>query len=153
MANKIDITQTNPQLSNYITDWSGSSLTGPSQSVAIYNSQGTASIAQAPADEYYLVRRAGSIQWAPIVAGATTIFSLSAFDENVFYEDDFILSDQEPLLIGNESYISETVSFGGYKPLPESLFLFDKVYEVMVFPEITKINETVTSYVSPTLEV
>jgi hypothetical protein len=33
------------------------------------------------------------------------------------------------------------------------LFLFDKVYEVMVFPEITKINETVTSYVSPTLEV
>ena len=153
MANKIDITQTNAQLSSSIAFWSGSNLTGPSQSVAIYNSTGTASIAQAPADEYYLVRRGGSIQWAPIVAGASAIFSISAFDENVMYEDDFLIANEEMLFIGNESYISETVSFGGYQPIPESVIIFDKSYNVMVFPGYSKPNDRVTSYVQPTLEV
>ena len=79
MPNKIDITQTNAQLSNYILNWSGSNLTGPIRSVPIYNSVGTASVAQAVSDEYYLVRRGGEIIWAPIVAGggSSTMFSLS----------------------------------------------------------------------------
>ena len=67
MPNKIDITQTNVQLSSSIANWSGSNLTGPVVSVIIYNSNGTASVAQAPSDEYYLVRRGGQIVWAPIV--------------------------------------------------------------------------------------
>jgi hypothetical protein len=67
MPNKIDITQTNVQLSSSIAIWSGSNLTGPVISVIIYNSNGTASVAQAIEDEYYLVRRSGQIIWAPIV--------------------------------------------------------------------------------------
>jgi hypothetical protein len=67
MPNKIDITQTNYELNNYIVNWSGSNLTGPARSVIIYNSNGTASVATAISDEYYLVRRGGEIFWAPIV--------------------------------------------------------------------------------------
>ena len=67
MPNKVDITQTNTELSNYILNWSGSNATGPIRSVIIYNSNGTASAVQAVADEYYLVRRGGEIIWAPIV--------------------------------------------------------------------------------------
>jgi len=83
MPNKIDITQTNTQLNNYITVWSGSNLTGPSISVPIYNSSGTSSVAQAIEDEYYLVRRGGQIIWAPIVSGggSTLMFSLSPVTE------------------------------------------------------------------------
>ena len=83
MPNKIDITQTNTQLYNYITVWSGSNLTGPVRSVPIYNSSGTASVAQAISDEYYLVRRGGEIIWAPIVSGggSTLMFSLSPLTE------------------------------------------------------------------------
>ena len=67
MPNKIDITQTNIQLSSSIITWSGSTETGPVRSVIIYNSNGTSSVAQAISDEYYLVRRGGEIIWAPIV--------------------------------------------------------------------------------------
>lgn len=67
MPNKIDITQTNSELNNYIVNWSGSNATGPVRSVILYNSLGTASVAQAISDEYYLVRRGGEIFWAPIV--------------------------------------------------------------------------------------
>ena len=83
MPNKIDITQTNTQLYNYITVWSGSNLTGPVRSVPIYNSSGTSSVAQAISDEYYLVRRGGEIIWAPIVSGggSTLMFSLSPLTE------------------------------------------------------------------------
>ena len=84
MPNKIDITQTNTQLYNYITVWSGSNFIGPQRSVAIYNSLGTASVAQANDDEYYLVRRNGQIIWAPIVSGgggSTLMFSLSPVTE------------------------------------------------------------------------
>ena len=83
MPNKIDITQTNAQLYNYITVWSGSNFTGPVRSVPIYNSSGTSSVAQAISDEYYLVRRGGEIIWAPIVSGggSTLMFSLSPLTE------------------------------------------------------------------------
>ena len=82
MPNKIDISQTDAQLSASITTWSGSNLIGPVQSVPIYNATGTASVAQAPSDEYYLVRRNGTIQWAPIVAGGAGImFGISSITE------------------------------------------------------------------------
>lgn len=89
MPNKIDITQTNTQLSTSIAVWSGSNLIGPAQSVPIYDSSGTASVAQATSDEYYLVRRNGTIQWAPIVAGGAGImFGISSVTEQAF-EDSF----------------------------------------------------------------
>jgi hypothetical protein len=82
MPNKIDISQTDAQLSASITTWSGSNLIGPVQSVPIYDATGTASVAQAPSDEYYLVRRNGTIQWAPIVAGGAGImFGISSITE------------------------------------------------------------------------
>jgi hypothetical protein len=82
MPNKIDISQTDAQLSASITTWSGSNLIGPVQSVPIYDATGTASVAQAPSDEYYLVRRNGTIQWAPIVAGGAGImFGISTITE------------------------------------------------------------------------
>jgi len=88
MPNKIDITQTNVQLSSSIAVWSGSNLIGPAQSVPIYDAFGTASVAQSTADEYYLVRRNGAIQWAPIVAsvGSGLSFAFSEFSEESFNE-------------------------------------------------------------------
>jgi hypothetical protein len=88
MPNKIDITQTNVQLSSSISVWSGSNLTGPAQSVPIYDASGTASIAQSVSDEYYLVRRNGIIQWAPILAsvGSGLSFAFSEFSEESFNE-------------------------------------------------------------------
>lgn len=88
MPNKIDITQTNVQLSTSIAIWSGSNLTGPAQSVPVYDAFGTASVAQATSDEYYLVRRNGAIQWAPIVAsvGSGLSFAFSEFSEESFNE-------------------------------------------------------------------
>ena len=88
MPNKIDITQTNVQLSSSIAVWSGSNLTGPVQSVPIYDAFGTASVAQVTSDEYYLVRRNGVIQWAPILAsvGSGLSFAFSEFSEESFNE-------------------------------------------------------------------
>ncbi len=122
MPNKIDITQTNTQLNTYITVWSGSNLTGPSRSVPIYNSLGTASVAQAISDEYYLVRRGGEIIWAPIVSGggSTLMFSLSPITEE---------SSNEPI-----GYVS--VSNG----LVSDAFLFQDVERVFDYTRISMGN-------------
>jgi hypothetical protein len=122
MPNKIDITQTNTQLYNYITVWSGSNLIGPARSVPIYNSSGTSSVAQAISDEYYLVRRGGEIIWAPIVSGggSTLMFSLSPLTEE---------SSNEPI-----GYISAG------KGLVSDRFFFQDVERVFDFKRISRGN-------------
>jgi hypothetical protein len=122
MPNKIDITQTNTQLYNYITVWSGSNLIGPARSVPIYNSSGTSSVAQAISDEYYLVRRGGEIIWAPIVSGggSTLMFSLSPLTEE---------SSNEPI-----GYVSAG------KGLVSDSFFFQDVERVFDFKRISTGN-------------
>jgi len=122
MPNKIDITQTNTQLYNYITVWSGSNLIGPARSVPIYNSSGTSSVAQAISDEYYLVRRGGEIIWAPIVSGggSTLMFSLSPLTEE---------SSNEPI-----GYISAG------KGLVSDSFFFQDVERIFNFNRISTVN-------------
>ena len=123
MPNKIDITQTNTQLYNYITVWSGSNFIGPQRSVAIYNSLGTASVAQANDDEYYLVRRNGQIIWAPIVSGgggSTLMFSLSPVTEE---------SSNEPI-----GYVSVG------KGLISDSFFFQDIERVFDFKRISTGN-------------
>jgi len=67
--------------------WTSSGHTGSSTAVAAWNGGGTATVVQATADETMLVRRAGILQWVPVVAAAVVIqntlssdFALSVID-------------------------------------------------------------------------
>jgi len=67
--------------------WTSAGHTGSSTAVAAWNGGGTATVVQATADETMLVRRAGILQWVPVVAAAVVIqqnlssdFALSVID-------------------------------------------------------------------------
>ena len=67
--------------------WTSAGHTGSSTAVAAWNGGGTATVVQATADETMLVRRAGILQWVPVVAAAVVIqktlssdFGLSVID-------------------------------------------------------------------------
>jgi hypothetical protein len=67
--------------------WTSAGHTGSSTSVAAWNGGGTATVVQATSDETMLVRRAGILQWVPVVAAAVVIqqtlssdFALSVID-------------------------------------------------------------------------
>lgn len=67
--------------------WTSAGHTGSSTAVAAWNGGGTATVVQASADETMLVRRAGILQWVPVVAAAVVIqqtlssdFALSVID-------------------------------------------------------------------------
>jgi hypothetical protein len=67
--------------------WASAGHTGSSTAVAAWNGGGTATVVQATADETMLVRRAGILQWVPVVAAAVVIkqtlssdFALSVID-------------------------------------------------------------------------
>lgn len=47
--------------------WTSSGHTGSSTAVAAWNGNGSAAVVQATADETMLVRRAGTLQWVPLV--------------------------------------------------------------------------------------
>jgi hypothetical protein len=49
--------------------WTSAGHTGSSTAVAAWNGGGTPTVVQATANETMLVRRAGALQWVPIVAG------------------------------------------------------------------------------------
>ena len=49
--------------------WTAAGHTGSSTAVAAWNGGGTAAVVQATTDETMLVRRAGVLQWVPLVAG------------------------------------------------------------------------------------
>jgi hypothetical protein len=67
--------------------WTSAGHTGSSTAVAAWNGGGTATVVQATTDETMLVRRAGILQWVPVVAAAVVIqntlssdFALSVID-------------------------------------------------------------------------
>ena len=67
--------------------WTSAGHTGSSTAVAAWNGGGTATVVQATTDETMLVRRAGTLQWVPVVAVAVVIqntlssdFALSVID-------------------------------------------------------------------------
>jgi hypothetical protein len=67
--------------------WTSAGHTGSSTAVAAWNGGGTATVVQATVDETMLVRRAGILQWVPVVAAAVVIqntlssdFALSVID-------------------------------------------------------------------------
>jgi len=67
--------------------WTSAGHTGSSTAVAAWNGGGTPTVVQATADETMLVRRAGILQWVPVVAAAVVIqqnlssdFALSVID-------------------------------------------------------------------------
>ena len=49
--------------------WTSAGHTGSSTAVAAWNGGGTAAVVQATTDETMLIRRAGILQWVPLVAG------------------------------------------------------------------------------------
>jgi hypothetical protein len=49
--------------------WASAGHTGSATAVAAWNGGGTAAVVQATTDETMLVRRAGALQWVPLVAG------------------------------------------------------------------------------------
>jgi hypothetical protein len=55
--------------------WASSGHTGSSTAVAAWNGGGTAAVVQATTDETMLVRRAGTLQWVPLVAGMFLVAS------------------------------------------------------------------------------
>jgi len=53
--------------------WTSAGHTGSSTAVAAWNGGGTATVVQATTDETMLVRRAGILQWVPLVVGMGTL--------------------------------------------------------------------------------
>ena len=151
MPNKIDITQTNVQLSSSISVWSGSNLTGPAQSVPIYDASGTASIAQSVSDEYYLVRRNGVIQWAPILAsvGSGLSFAFSEFSEESFNESyGSIVFRGSPIRMTNSSDNDLTT----YSPIRK---VYRSIYSIDIDPTFyqTGIRKTLRSISTDEAEI
>ena len=151
MPNKIDITQTNVQLSSSISVWSGSNLTGPAQSVPIYDASGTASIAQSVSDEYYLVRRNGVIQWAPILAsvGSGLSFAFSEFSEESFNESyGSIVFRGSPIRMTNSSDNDLTT----YSPIRK---VYRSIYSIDIDPTFyqTGIRKTLRSISTDEVEI
>ena len=67
--------------------WASSGHTGSATAVATWGAAGAAAVVQATTDETMLVRRAGILQWVPVVAAAVVIqqtlssdFALSVID-------------------------------------------------------------------------
>ena len=67
--------------------WASSGHTGSATAVAAWDGGGTAAVVQATTDETMLVRRAGTLQWVPLVAAAVVVqqalssdFALSIID-------------------------------------------------------------------------
>tara|TARA_R110000868_G_scaffold122437_1_gene324344 strand:+ start:1232 stop:1747 length:516 start_codon:yes stop_codon:yes gene_type:complete len=67
--------------------WASSGHTGSATAVAAWDGGGTAAVVQATTDETMLVRRAGTLQWVPLVAAAVVVqqalssdFALSVID-------------------------------------------------------------------------
>ena len=58
--------------------WTSAGHTGSSTAVAAWNGGGTATVVQATADETMLVRRAGTLQWVPLVVGMGTLSAQGA---------------------------------------------------------------------------
>jgi hypothetical protein len=65
--------------------WASAGHTGSSTAVAAWNGGGTAAVVQATTDETMLVRRAGALQWVPLLIAATMIKAELVLEGGVLY--------------------------------------------------------------------
>ena len=65
--------------------WTSAGHTGSSTAVAAWNGGGTPTVVQATTNETMLVRRAGALQWVPIVAGIGLFAGELADDGTVLF--------------------------------------------------------------------
>jgi len=66
--------------------WTSSGHTGSSTAVAAWNGNGNASVVQATADETMLVRRAGVLQWVPLIVGIAVYADFTG-DSGVYQDE------------------------------------------------------------------
>ncbi len=74
--------------------WASAGHTGSSTAVATWDGNGSAAVVQATADETMLVRRAGTLQWVPLVS------ALSILSGELVLEGGFIANDPVALYTG-----------------------------------------------------
>ena len=65
--------------------WESAGHTGSATAVAAWDAQGGASVVQATTDETMLVRRAGTLQWVPLLIAATMIKAELVLEGGVLY--------------------------------------------------------------------
>jgi len=65
--------------------WTAAGHTGSSTAVAAWNGGGTATVVQATTDETMLIRRAGSLQWVPLVLGVSLFSGDLVYDGTILY--------------------------------------------------------------------
>ena len=65
--------------------WASAGHTGSATAVAAWNGGGTAAVVQATTDETMLVRRAGALQWVPLVLSVVFVPSSDLIIDNVVY--------------------------------------------------------------------
>lgn len=71
--------------------WINAGHTGVANAVAAWNESGTATVSQATTDETMLVRRAGVLQWVPVIAAVALIGSEVVLDGGTLDTDFFTL--------------------------------------------------------------
>ena len=65
--------------------WASAGHTGSATAVAAWNGGGTAAVVQATTDETMLVRRAGTLQWVPLLVAATMLKAELVLEGGVLY--------------------------------------------------------------------
>ena len=65
--------------------WASAGHTGSSTAVAAWNGGGTAAVVQATTDETMLVRRAGTLQWVPLLVAATMLKAELVLEGGLLY--------------------------------------------------------------------
>lgn len=65
--------------------WASAGHTGSSTAVAAWNGGGTAAVVQATTDETMLVRRAGTLQWVPLLIAASMLKAELVLEGGVLY--------------------------------------------------------------------
>jgi hypothetical protein len=65
--------------------WASAGHTGSATAIAAWDAQGAASVVQATANETMLVRRAGALQWVPLLVAATMLKAELVLEGNVLY--------------------------------------------------------------------
>ena len=65
--------------------WASAGHTGSATAVAAWNGGGTATVVQATTDETMLVRRAGTLQWVPLLVAATMLKAELVLEGGLLY--------------------------------------------------------------------
>lgn len=71
--------------------WTSAGHTGSSTAIAAWGAAGAASVVQATTDETMLVRRAGALQWVPLLIAASVIKAELVLEGSVLYGNSAIV--------------------------------------------------------------